>query len=70
MGDKFVKRNSISQSFSTPEFSEEKSVKEYNELLHLLANKNKILDELKYQCNNGKEVIPVIKIKKILNQDQ
>jgi hypothetical protein len=40
--------------------------REYNELIRLLTNKKKIIEEIEYECNANKEVIPVIKLRKIL----
>ena len=40
--------------------------REYNELISLLANKKRIIEDIKYECCGNREVIPVVRIKKIL----
>jgi hypothetical protein len=41
--------------------------REYNELLHILAVKNRIIDDITFECNNCRGNISVEKLRKILS---
>jgi len=65
----FKRRNTVSAqlSLSSPtRMGESISSREYNELINLLASRNKVLEEIRYVCSNGKENVPVSKLRKIL----
>lgn len=43
------------------------SSSEYNELVNLLVSRNKVLEEIRYECDTSREKeIPVNKLRKIL----
>jgi hypothetical protein len=42
------------------------SSREYNELINLLASRNKIIEEIRFECN-GKSNVPVSKLRRILS---
>jgi hypothetical protein len=54
-------------SIAYPSKEKVKPVKpsEYNELIDLLARKKRIIEEIRYECQN-KEVVPTIRLKRIL----
>lgn len=43
--------------------------KEYDELIHLLVKRNKVIEDLKYECNHNGNSIPINKVKKILQEN-
>lgn len=68
------RRNLISDqlsqlSLSSPSKPESSCVssREYNELINLLARRNHVIQEIKFECNNGKDNVAVSKLRRILN---
>jgi hypothetical protein len=53
-------------SLASPRGEKVVTPKEYNELISLLANKKRVIEDIKYECCANREVIPVVRLRKIL----